>query len=587
LADGEVYSPSRAKGRAYSSRWLRWSAENIEAAESIVLEAETNDGLEDPPTPEPEPQPPPPGPLTLEQIGAKLEAMVADGATQVALSAACIDLARQADLSSAAVNGLLRSIQAQQVAHDLVATERDQLAASAERTAISSASLTLSALFPPSLAQAVSLVTRYLPSDDLSSAALLLSTCAGLTKLGTSLVASRALGFQVPLNLYVSLVGRSGIKKGPLWKALHEHPLAPIQRDMARANARALDAWKADNHGKKPTERTDPPRTPRVSISETTGEALTDALATQEAHGLGLMIGREELAGLFGGLNAYRSGGRGGDAEQLLESYDGSGSSSLRISADGGGRFYSRCQLSIAGTIQPSVLKRLAAEGDGSGLWARFCFLPVPERVVPLPRHETTQDGDAREAAEALIADLARRIYSLPCSRLTLSPEAWGQFCEYEERCQRDAIRASLDSHASAWGKAPGKALRFAGLLHLVHAVMGDGLVQNRQDPVGIELLILAENIVDSLTQAALGIHEQAANGGGDGVMERLHRLSLQVGGAVGWRDLSRVLSRRARQDIDGAMAEAAADALVALGLGEKTRAGRGWSYRATGELPT
>jgi len=49
LADGEVFSPAKAKGAAYSSRWLRWSEANPDQAASIQLEVETVEGEPEPP----------------------------------------------------------------------------------------------------------------------------------------------------------------------------------------------------------------------------------------------------------------------------------------------------------------------------------------------------------------------------------------------------------------------------------------------------------------------------------------------------------------------------------------------------------
>ncbi|MFN9622023.1 MAG: hypothetical protein ACK587_04180, partial [Cyanobacteriota bacterium] len=51
LAEDEMFSPPRAKGRAYSSRWLRWSGENVDLAASIVLEYQASVGLDRAPEP--------------------------------------------------------------------------------------------------------------------------------------------------------------------------------------------------------------------------------------------------------------------------------------------------------------------------------------------------------------------------------------------------------------------------------------------------------------------------------------------------------------------------------------------------------
>jgi len=43
-------------------------------------------------------------------------------------------------------------------------------------------------------------------------------------------------------------------------------------------------------------------------VSEYTGEALAAQLQEQEEAGLGLLIYRDELSGLFGSLDQYRGG---------------------------------------------------------------------------------------------------------------------------------------------------------------------------------------------------------------------------------------------------------------------------------------
>ena len=133
-------------------------------------------------------------------------------------------------------------------------------------------------------------------------------------------------------------------------------PTEDLRIELARAHTRAMEDWTEQNRGVKPSERPDPPKAAYLSISDATAEALAQQLQVQEDRGLGLLLHRDELAGLFGNLNQYRSG-KGSDSEQLLEAYDGSGFSSLRISKAGGGRFYERCHLSICGTIQPAILE--------------------------------------------------------------------------------------------------------------------------------------------------------------------------------------------------------------------------------------
>ena len=591
VADDEAYSPARAKGRAYSRRWLRWSAENVEAAEPILaalqsraLEQETAEGIDSPPEQEPERT----AEASLNEPGAAdlLRQAVADGASQLDLQHLLTALAARLDCHASQLRPLLAAIEAQQAAADGVAAERERIQAAAERSAVAAQMLSLEEVLPPSLAQAIAIRTQYLPVDHLSAVGLFLTTASGVLKVGSELVASRRCAFRVPLNLFSALVGRSGIKKTPVWDMLVTHPMAPIERDLARQAARALEAWNEENRGKKPMERTEKPREARAMCSEFTGEALANQLQRQEADGLGFLIARSEVRALFGGLNQYKPGGKGSDQEMILELYDGGGSSSLRLSAEGGGRFFSRSHVSITGTIQPLVLENLVKNDSGAGMWARFIFLPVPDRIVPLPADESEEDANAMEAAGELLAHTIGAVYRLPRLTLELTDDARAEFMGYELRCQSDAQRSELETQGAAWSKAPGKVLRVAGVLHLLHRVSPDGRHSER---VEIETVRAAQNIVDSLTQWALSLHEAAEGPEASDLMRLVHRTARSAGAAIGWRDISRRLSVKARKSCDAAAALAAVDALVAIGVGTRGKGLRGgsWTYTATGDLPS
>jgi hypothetical protein len=606
LADDEGFNPCRAKGRVYSRRWLRWSEaeENRSAVAEVLtweraaeLERVTTEGIidpadvpepEQPSTPGPGPAPAaPPSPLTLEQASTEIRSLVLAGTSRLALEQQLAALAARADVHPSQLRQLLGAIEAEQVAAAQVAAEQQRIVAAAERSAVAARMLSLEEILPASLADAIRIRTQFLPIDPLSAAMLFITTSAGVLKLGSQLVASEKWDLSVPLNLFTALVGRSGIKKTPAWKFLTTIPMKAIELDLARQAARALQHWEEENRGKKPTERTDRPRATLAACSDYTGEALSRQLAIQEKAGLGLMIQREELRALFGGLNQYKPGGKGSEQEQLLELYDGGGSRSLRISEDEGGRFFTRSQVSITGTIQPSVLRSLLSGDDGSGLWSRFNFLPVPDVVVELPADECEEDVWAMKAAAALLEQTIGDLYRLPQVILVLSDEARRQFTAYDKRCQADAKRASLDSQCAAWSKAPGKALRIAGVLHLLHRVAVDG---ERSEQVSARVLQVAQNMVDSLTEWALGLHERAEGGhagGASDLMERVHKLAQRRGVPIAWGDVVSGLSPRARKEVDAGAAAAAVDALVALGVGRRTEAPRGgWRYEATGDLP-
>ena len=520
--------------------------------------------------------------LTLEEVREQLRYVVEGGASRQDLEAERIRLATASDIPAATLQGLLLAIQREAESGLQVGQEAERLARAVLR-AEANETISLSQLLPPGLADALKTRTRYLPADDVAACMAFLVCISGVVKLGTEIIASRAADYRVPLNLYGALVARSGAKKSPLSRLLVSKPTEAIRADLARAHSRAMEEWAEQNRGVKPSERPDPPKAPYLSISDATAEALAQQLQVQEDRGLGLLLHRDELAGLVGNLNQYR-GGRGSDSEQLLEAYDGSGFRSLRVAAIGGGRYYSRCHLSIWGTIQPAVLQALVADGDASGLWARYCFIPLPEVVVRLSDEESDEEADTSEAAGALLAKACDHVYRLPRASLTLDDGARRAFMDYEASCQGEALGATLPAEGALMGKAPGKVLRVAALLHLLWCWELKVGVATPISNGAIERGIL---LVDHLNAWALSIHEAATGGEASDLMRLVHRLALANGAAITWRDVAHRLSKAQRKEVDSAAAGAAVDALAGMGLGVAERTPRGaWSYRATGALP-
>ena len=519
--------------------------------------------------------------LTLAEVRERFAYAVEGGASRADLEALRLELAAASDIPAASLVGLLRSIEAEQEGALSIAAEARNLRDAQEQREFS-AGWHLDYLVPHSIANALRVRTRWLPSDDVAALVTFLVCCSGVVKLGSEIVASEAADYRVPLNLYGALVARSGAKKSPLSRLLVDAPTRALRLDLAREHTRAMEAWTEQNRGVKASERPDPPQAAYLSVSDATAEALAHQLQIQEQRGLGLLLHRDELAGLFGGLNQYR-GGRGSDSEQLLEAYDGSGFRSLRVAATGGGRFYDRCHLSIWGTIQPAVLQGLVANGDASGLWARYLFVPLPERVVRLADEESPEEAAAAAHAAQILAAVAGWIYKLPRTSLSLSPCGRRAFMQYEARCQGDALRATLPAQGALFGKAPGKALRLAALLHLLHQAAHDG---HHSPTIDGEAIGRATGLCDHLNAWTLSLHADAAAGGANDLMRLVHRVAMASAHPISWRDLAGRLSRQQRREIDSAQAAAAMDALAALGVGQVERGPRGGaSYRATGEL--
>jgi hypothetical protein len=533
---------------------------------------------------EPQPEAPPqrhqqPAPPTMQQVEASLRQAVADGASRADLTSLVAELARDSEHPVGSVRDLLLAVEQQHANVSTITAEAATIRAEADRQDLGQA-LTLDYLLPAPIAKALRIRCRALPTDDVAAAVTYMVSVSGLAKLGTRVVASQAADYRVPVNLYAALVARSGAKKSPVSRLLVNAPTQALRQEMASDHDRAIRQWQEDCRGKKPAERPDPPHATYLHVSDSTAEALAGQLQRQEVKGLGILLNRDELAGLFGSFNAYRAG-RGADEELLLEAYDGSGFQSLRVATAGGGRFYDRCHLSIWGTIQPAILKELVEGGDASGLWARFLFVPLPEKVVPLGTDTEAEQRAAADAAETL-ADTARRIYELSPASYPLSAEAFASFCRYEARCQGDALRAVIPAQSALYGKAAGKVLRIAGLLHLLGKATGDGAAA-----ISAGTIERAVALVDHLNGWAMSFHADAANGGASDLMRKVHRIAMEAGAPIQWRDVARRLSKAQQKEIDSAAVLAAMEALKELEVGELDQTSRKQpTYRALRPLP-
>ena len=464
-----------------------------------------------------------------------------------------------------------------------MAQEAQRLAKAITR-ADGNAGIRLDEIMPPLLADALATRTRYLPSDDLSATMAFLSCVSGVVKLGTELVASHAAAYRVPLNLYVALVAKTGAKKTPLSKALVDEPTKALRAELKQHHSRAMAEWTEQNRQVKPSERPDPPAPVFISTSDYTAEALASQLQVHEIRKAALSIHRDELAGLFGSFGRY-TGGRGADSEQLLETYDGTGFRSLRVAAANGGRSYERCHLSIWGTIQPEILQGLVASGDASGLWARFGFVPLPPRAVRIADDETQSEVDATDAAAELLALACRFLYCLPITSLTMDADARRLFMDYEFEAQEHALRATLPAYGALMGKAAGKVLRIAGLLHLLWSWE---LGSSPSAPVSSGVVERAILLVEAINQWTVGIHESVAEAGeASDLMRMIHKLAEASEGPIAWRDVAQRLTKAQRRDIDSGAAATAVEALAAMGMGTAGTGSRGaWTYQATGSLP-
>lgn len=516
--------------------------------------------------------------LSPEAVQQALRDAITEGINPADREVLIAELAGESGMQPIGVSKIAAAIDKEMARAVEMAAEAANIAAEADRRDIGTV-VSAEYLLPQRLAHAIKVRTRYLPCDGPSAVVPFLAAVAGLVKLGTKVEGSAVANFRVPVNLYGALVAGSGRKKTPVCKVLIDVPTEELREERAAADRRERQDWQEASQDRKGRPGL-PPQPKRLHVGEFTGEALAAHLEAMETAGLGTLVFRDELTGLFGSLDAYR-GGRGSDEQQLLELFDGGGLTSLRVVQP---RQYSRSQLSIFGGMQPELLRELVAKGDASGLWARFLWVPLPERDAPLPLTTTPAEVAEVEAAATLLADACRSVYGMTPRVYKLTAEAAAHFARYDLEKQRLARAAVLNAHSALHGKAAGKCLRVAGLLHLLRIAMGESTAEQRIDA---DLIDRAGVLVDHLDSWALSLHSAVAIGSATDTMRTVHRVAMSAGQAIQWRAVAQKLSKVQRQSIDAAAVSAAMQALADAGYGSVQRGPKGGlSYLAERPLP-
>jgi len=428
-------------------------------------------------------------------------------------------------------------------------------------------------VFPSEIAAALQWLSQYLPYDDISVAMAFITGAAGMIKLGTKVEGNIATRFQVPINFYTAIVAQSGRKKTPLQKIFVREPARKVLLEVASINNNNFQNWQEICRGKSKDEKPPKPVAIDVRISDYTAEALVIALRRLDELGLALLIERDEINGLFNSLNMYK-GGKGADEQQLLELYDGGAYRSLRQSDSTRG--FQRSAVNIFGAVQPEILFNLIASGDASGKWARFIFVPLPDKTIRLPDKLSDQEKAEIDQAENLLQQIIYTIYKHDCFNYKLSSEAIKLFSEYEHGKQRNVLDAKLSAQSSLYGKSAGKVLRMAGILHILWNY------DNRNELYGeISTTILQKAIciVDHLDIWMLETHAKVAGAKSynlDSFGKRIHDIALKSQLPMSWTEIRNQMSSTEKFKKTAIDAEKSMQALVEMNLGQISKGDRG-----------
>jgi hypothetical protein len=262
--------------------------------------------------------------------------------------------------------------------------------------------ITLHDIFPKLIADALLALSEHLPYDPISIAVTFLTALAGMLRLGTFVEGNAATSYKVPINFYTAIVAGSGRKKTPLQNIFAKQPAEDVLLKVARENDNAYRAW-TEKPGKK-EEKPPKPIPLDLKISDYTSAALVITLMKSDEMGRSIIVSRDEINGLFKSLDQFSKGGKGADEEQLLEIYDGGSFRSLRVGDTT--RSFERCSVNILGAVQPEIQIELLSEGDASGKWARFIFVPIPDMTKRLPTNISQEMQAKIDCASKLLKDI-------------------------------------------------------------------------------------------------------------------------------------------------------------------------------------
>lgn len=319
-------------------------------------------------------------------------------------------------------------------------------------------------------------------------------------------------GWRETLSLFVAPILPPGSRKSPVFDAA----MAPIhdwERDAAQGPLGAACARAESTHriledklrsaesraarGKDEAERdaaaleaadlstalaaSTPPRVPRLVTTDATPEALPRLML---AHG-GRIAALSDEGGILETLGGRYSRGVA-NLDAILKAFTGS---AITVDRSSGAVQIRRPALTIALTLQPSVLEKLGEEFTGRGVLARFFWaLPAsglgsrlsPEHAQPVPPEITASYtaalrrllGPPPESLDALrsyVPEEPRRLFLGAAARRVVY--AWASEIEPRLAPGKDLSSEAIQGWA---GKAPGLAARLAGIFHLVETASAD-----------------------------------------------------------------------------------------------------------------
>jgi hypothetical protein len=456
----------------------------------------------------------------IDQARLRLKELIAQGLSGSALTTKILELADEYNCHPAGL---------QKVVQDLQTEDDATLQADAELAGIRRAgeleeerkAFRLEDLVPAQCVEPLRYLSTSLQVDDLATAMIFLTCASGVVRAGTRIWGDE-LTFAERPQIWLGLVGKSGLGKSPAMRNLGVTPTSLVKRHYHHRNEQRQAAWDKAN----PEDRGPEPQPFVFQVSNYTAGAIVKQFAVNEAERLGVLLACDELAALFSSLNEFQSKGRGSEQEQLLSLFDNNGDAQIRVKD--GYRTYEEAHMSVIGGIQPLVFDQLASHGDPAGLFARLLLLPLPTDYRG-DNKPVNYSKETTHAHQAILESLVLHILDLPPTGYQLSKDAEHHHRIIRREAHALADRSVLLAHSNIYGKRAGYVLRIAGIIHILRVVAGEIHSLDTQ-VVTLDTVQLAERLVAHLQEYALSAQTraaQAAEGTITELMRTIHRFAL------------------------------------------------------------
>ena len=221
-------------------------------------------------------------------------------------------------------------------------------------------------VFPESL---VGIIKRFSNSLGVETAVIASSMLTfASSAIGNTIRVSPKHGYEVPVFIWLIIIAISGYGKTPAISTLFrpvENRQSKTYREYSERLKRYKESLNKDKQGGS-SETVEEPILEHFFASDTTVEALGGIF---ESTPRGIVIHKDELAGLILGLNQYKSGS-GNDRQHYLELFNGK---SWKIDRKTGVKFIPNIGASIIGGIQTATMPKVFnKDAIGEGLLPRF-----------------------------------------------------------------------------------------------------------------------------------------------------------------------------------------------------------------------